>query len=201
MDQIEVIYERELRESSEALDYLTNHRGLSPEIVQDASLGYVAEPGIKEHEQFRGWISIPYFTPLGGLRYIRFRRLDAGKPKYKQPYGVKLVPYSLELLPAAQVFITEGEIDALTLQDMGHAAVALPGAKAWKKPWRWMFRECDLVSVIMDSDNDGQLAQEKILIQLEQAGIEARGIELPVGKDVNDLYVERREELEELIRL
>ena len=59
-------------------------RGISKELAQSFLLGTVVDP-IPEHEQFAGWLSIPYITALGHFAAVKFRRIDEGKPKYGQP--------------------------------------------------------------------------------------------------------------------
>jgi len=56
-----VQYNKDLNE--EAVAFLEG-RGISKEIADQYSLGYIKEP-FATHENYQGWLSIPYITVLG----------------------------------------------------------------------------------------------------------------------------------------
>ncbi len=84
-------YSQGLSEEAEA--YLAG-RGISRDVARRFELGTVVDP-INGHEEYQGWLSIPYLTALGACVSVKFRRLDDGKPKYGQPTGQKQHLYNV----------------------------------------------------------------------------------------------------------
>jgi twinkle protein len=91
------------------------------------------------------------------------------------------------------IIITEGEIDAMSAAQMtGYPAVSVPhgaesAVKHCKKCLKFL-ESFDTIYVVMDGDEVGQRAQEK-LMQLFKPG-KARSVTLPTGKkDANDMLV------------
>ena len=80
-----VQYNKDLNE--EAVAFLAG-RGISKEVADQYQLGYIKQP-FATHENYQGWLSIPYITVLGHCVGFKFRRLDDGKPKYGAPLGQK----------------------------------------------------------------------------------------------------------------
>jgi DNA primase len=115
------------------LGYLEG-RGISKQVADQFMLGTVVDPA-SGHEQFEGWLSIPYITALGMAVSVKFRRLDDGKPKYGQPTGQKLHLYNVAdvALDSSHIVVTEGELDAVIISGiLGIPAVGVPGVAAWK---------------------------------------------------------------------
>jgi DNA primase len=190
-------YVDQLWKAPEPFRWLRN-RGLSEDTIWEAQLGFVGvpEPG---DERFRGCVVFPYSDGRGNPRPPRFRHLDPRSPrKYDNRSGSKLHLYGVELTQEPVVYLAEGEIDALTLRQMGKAGIGVPGAKAFKREWRWLFRDCDLVVVVMDPDDEGEKAKARIAGQLSQV-VDVRKVVLPGTSDVNDLYRSDPKLLERLL--
>ena len=100
------------------LDYLAG-RGISETQAARYRLGTIVEP-INGHENYRGWLSIPYITALGLCVGFKFRRLDDSKPKYGSPLGQKSHLYNVSdlILDVGSMVICEGELDALILSSV-----------------------------------------------------------------------------------
>lgn len=174
-----------------AMAYLQG-RGLTSETIEAAKLGYSVDG------RFSDCIAIPYFDARGEWRLTRYRHLGDTLPKYEQPKGTSRHLYNVVASEEPRVAVCEGEFDALILGQIGWAAVAVPGAQAWQRGWRWLFRNCDLVVVITDADEAGDRAASKIAAQVGMVAPVER-IELPAGLDVSDLYLKDPDELGRLL--
>lgn len=178
--------------SDEAAAYLEG-RGISREIAQQFMLGSVSDP-INGHEQFNGWISIPYVTALGMCVSVKFRRLDDGKPKYGQPLGQKLHLYNVAdtLADSGRIVVTEGELDAVIVSGvLGIPAVGVPGVAAWKPFYTKLFTGFDTIYVVGDNDikedgsNPGAEFAKRVAGEINNSQI----VQLPAGMDITDFYL------------
>jgi len=163
-------------------------------------LGFVEKP-LKGDEDYVGCLTIPYFDGLGRERTMRFRPIaDRPHPqKYlsrpKDPAHLFGVQYS----DYPKVYITEGELDAIVLWQLGRKAVGVPGASLWKPVWKWLFRNTEEVVLIMDGDDAGQTGAGKIYRSLESINVPVRNVRPPGGHDVNSLFIADPKELERLL--
>jgi DNA primase len=182
-----------------AQNYLLG-RGISLAVADAYRLG-VVDGSIPEHASYKGWISIPYITRLGGVVSLKFRRLSGGEPKYLTPYPTRL--YNTMALDRAErlgyVAICEGEFDAIILDALcAIPAVAIPGVETWKAhpEWREMFTGFSRVLLFMDQDQDrpgpdgkvrnpGRELGNQLLSALDTAHL----VQLP-AKDVNEAYLQ-----------
>lgn len=193
----ETSYQDQLWNDAAAFGWL-RARGLEEDTIWVAGLGYVGSPQ-EGHERFKGAICIPYFDAQGRPYAPRFRHLGAGrKRKYDQETHAKGHPYGVDQSREPTVYVTEGEFDALILRQMGFSAVGIPGAQAWQRHWRMLFRDCDLVVIVMDPDEAGEKAKARIAGQLSQV-VDVRTVELPSGLDVNELYLKDPDNLRSLL--
>lgn len=181
----------------DALVYLQG-RGLSTSTVIDAKLGYCTSA---MSPRFGDSIAIPYFDAQHRHRATRYRHLRPGtRNKYDAPAGSSRHLYGVEAISSPVVYVTEGEFDSLILRQLGAAAVAIPGAQSWDRSWRWLFRDCDLVVVALDSDEEGTKAQRKVASQVATV-TEVETIDLPAGMDVTELWLTNPTELRRLMQL
>ncbi len=150
-------YERELWQAASYLE----GRGLSEEAAVSARLGVAFEPeGVFDNEGM--FLSIPYLTRAGvvDIRYRCLREHDhdaEGCGKYRTRLGQPGRLYGVEHLVSAGpwICVTEGELDTLTLHQMGYPAVGIPGAQSWKEHWRLLFEDFSRIIVFLDGDNAG----------------------------------------------
>ena|SRR5579872_861243 len=191
-------YELAMASDSQAQSY-TLGRGI-PATTRGAYRLGVVDGSIPEHASYRGWISIPYITKLGGVVSLKFRRLDGGEPKYISPYLTRI--YNALAFDKAEelgyIAITEGEFDAIILDGLcGIPAVAIPGVETWKAHPEWpeLFRGFSRVLVFKDQDEDREQADGKVrnpgrelAEQITRALDTAHVIDLP-AKDVNEAYL------------
>lgn len=177
----------------EATEKYLEGRGISKEVASQFSLGTVVEP-INGHEQFVGWLSIPYITAMGICAAVKFRRLDDGKPKYGQPLGQKTHIYNVvdTMANTPHIAICEGELDALVLSGVcNYPAVGIPGVAAWKPHFAKLFTGFDTVYVIGDNDikedgtNPGQEFSKRVAQEIQNSQM----VQLPPGMDINEFYL------------
>jgi DNA primase len=190
------------RRSQKATDWLRG-RGLTDDMIEEAELGYV------EGGRYRDSIAIPYTDAQGRYRYVRYRHLRPNPPaKYESPKGGGKHLYNVAATATADIIvITEGEFDSLIVRQLGIPAVAVTGTSGWERDWRWLFRDCDMVLVAMDravpdENPDAAAAEDKtrarILAQVGMVTI-AEPVELPVGLDITDWYLQDPQALKEAL--
>lgn len=178
-------------------------RGIGSLAAEGFRLGYVGKTAARSHQQFAGCLVIPYLTGLGAVRTLRFRRLDDQYPKYLSFRNDDRHVFGVRMTDNPRVFVTEGELDAMTIWQLDHDrmnVVAIPGAKMWRREWAYLFRNCDEVVLAIDNDGrwdekeargqGGQYLAAKMWRDLERLTA-VRRVPLPRGQDVNDVYLER----------
>lgn len=174
------------------LTYLEG-RGIPKEIAEQMTLGTVLDPA-EGHQDYVGWLSIPYLTAMGNCVAVKFRRIDDGKPKYGQPLGQKAHPYNVIdiLIQSPFAVICEGELDAVILSAIvGVPAVGIPGVAAWKPHFAKLFTGYDTVYIVGDNDakedgsNPGAEFARRVQSELTNGAI----VTLPPNMDINELYL------------
>lgn len=147
-------------------------------------LGEVPQDCDPEWQPYRGMLTIPYQVADGSVVNIRFRNLSSSGPKYLQLPGVSPGPYNLRALGASPdtVVITEGEIEALTLAELGIAAVGIPGVHVWKPFYARLFDGIPNVIVAGDPDDAGREFNATVQKSIPRA------MAMHMTKDINDTY-------------
>ena len=178
--------------SEEGIKFLAD-RGISKEIADQYLLGTIAVP-VAGHENYKGWLSIPYLTVMGHCVGFKFRRLDEGKPKYGAPLGQKGHLYNVSdiILSSEYIAVCEGELDTIIASAvLGIPAVGVPGVQAWKSHFTRMFTGYGRVYVIGDNDlkDDGTNPGAEFSRMVAQEIGNATIVSLPAGMDLNDLYL------------
>lgn len=145
-------------------------------------------PGEPEPEwaQYTGMLAIPYYTVEKQVVSIRFRTIDPDdrRPKYLQPPGSEITIYNMPALAkrSKTIIITEGEIDCMTLDKMGYAAIGMPGANSWKPHYARALDSYERVIVWGDPDEAGQKFNETIMASIRRA------TSAHLVADINDTY-------------
>lgn len=179
-------------------------RGIPRRVANQFSIGTVTEP-INGHEQFLGWLSIPYFSANGTCVCVKFRRLDEGKPKYGQPLGQKTHIYNVAdvVVDSGRIVICEGELDAVIVSGVcGIPAVGIPGVAAWKPFYTKLFNGFDTIYVVGDNDlkEDGTNPGAEFSRRVAGEVLNSQIVQLPPGMDVTDFYLANgKEELTKLL--
>ena len=178
--------------SAEAINFLAD-RGISKEVADQYLLGSIVLP-VAGHENYKGWLSIPYLTVMGHCVGFKFRRLDEGKPKYGAPLGQKGHLYNVSdiILSSEYIAVCEGELDTIIASAiLGVPAVGVPGVQAWKSHFTRMFTGYGRVYIIGDNDlkEDGSNPGAEFSRMVAQEVINSTIVSLPAGMDLNDLYL------------
>lgn len=175
-------------------------RGISPDAINQFQLGLDAESGR---------LTIPYLSPAGpwAVKYrciIDHNCKDAGHGKYLYDSGAGIHLFNASaLITADQAVVVEGEIDAISVTQLGLACVAYPGTAMWKANphWRFCFDSLTEVIVVADGDDVGRKAAREVADSLRVAvSADVRVVNLPDGQDSNS-YIHQFGELEYLERL
>ena len=185
-----VQYNKDLNE--EAVAFLAG-RGISKEVADQYQLGYIKQP-FATHENYQGWLSIPYITVLGHCVGFKFRRLDDGKPKYGAPLGQKGHLYNVSdiIVTSEYIAVCEGELDTIICSAvLGIPAVGVPGVAAWKPHFTKMFTGYGKIYIVGDNDikEDGSNPGAEFSRRVAQEVMNSSIVSLPAGLDLNDLYL------------
>lgn len=181
LEQATSEYQSQLPESPGESHLLA--RGISQEAIQHFRLGYVASP-ISGDERYRGRLVIPYLT-VSGVVQTRFRTTTDEDPKYLSSSGDSGRPFNVASLAEAGSFwiITEGEIDAITLWQLGYNAIGIPGRTMWDRLYVRLLRHRRVI-LLADGDKAGRELAEDVGNDLPGLTV----IHMPAGEDVNSMY-------------
>jgi DNA primase len=171
---------------SDAEEYLLSERHLTREALDSFCLGVVQNP-LKGDEEFAGRICIPYLT-AGGTVSLRFRACgdDGSGPKYLSRAGDPGRPYNVSVLRSdvLRVYITEGELDAITCWMAGLPAVGIRGATSWRNCYSRLFRWREVV-VLADGDTAGREFAAELTQKIDGCKI----MDMGESMDVNSYFV------------
>lgn len=179
-------YEMAALVSGEVEEYLAG-RGIESETARTFRLGLVDDP-LPGHGYYRGKLVIPFLHPTGYPLTVRFRRFagDEG-PKYLSMSDdpSRMFNVGAILRAGEEIHLTEGEFDAMILEQLGHPAVAVAGAQAWKPHYRTLLAGFTRVFIWGDGDDAGA----DLVNRVSRAVIRARGVRVPKGSDVTDVFL------------
>ncbi|PVU81342.1 hypothetical protein DDP54_15690 (plasmid) [Cellulomonas sp. WB94] len=150
--------------SAPAVEYLAG-RGISRDTAERFQLGFVTEP-VPGFERFMGMVAIPNIC--GGDRPhvvgIKFRRLpDEEGKKYDQPSQPTRMFNARAIDEADEVLcITEGELDAVILEQLGLHAIGVPGNTAWKAHYWRLLEGFPRLVLFRDNDDPGLVLEKEI---------------------------------------
>lgn len=170
-------------------------RGFDPEWLAERGFTLADE----DETPFGGrWIKFPY-PHRGGIWTHRYRRpLDGDEnwPKYWAPKGTGHHLYNPLLLGphSPEVWLVEGEFNALSLVTFDVPAIGVAGVNGFKRSWAYLFSEAD-VYIAFDNDEAGQKGAATLKGILPHAYI----LEVPPPHDINEWMTEDPEFLEEWI--
>lgn len=174
--------------------YLSEMRGIGDRVQNTFSVGY---------DKQKRAIALPWFNRAGELVNIKFRSVmdkrfwyyAGGQPVKFHLYGLHML-YRVPREKARRVFITESEIDALTLWDHGYAAIAMGGANLTGSQ-RELILQSPIEELVITTDNDKAGARiAECIVQQLSGYIWLKEVRLPVGvKDINDIPSENFQEI------
>lgn len=169
-------------------------RGITEDTAATARLGVVDEPLEFDSEATGNYLSIPYIARAGvvSLRYRCIREHNCndvhGHAKYRTRAGDRARIYGVEHLVSAgpAICVTEGELDALILAQLGYPAVAFPGAQTWKAHYRRLFEDFNRIVVFSDGDHAGKSFADSWLERFPRS---AEVAQMEDKEDVNSMYL------------
>lgn len=193
-----------LADHAEVYGWLSRERGLSLATIEKHKIGWAVgntllkvlrdkgfnDDQIKEcglfnekknwQEFFQGKVTIPY---LVNGQCIQIRGKDM-QGKYLTPPGDSTRLYNIDTTREAKnLIITEGELDALVLEQIGFNAVGCPGASAWQDPWNTYVEDVKRIYSCFDRDEAGDKGRKKLEKSL---GARVRHILMPEHDPVNE---------------
>lgn len=174
-------YHQGLLKDQDALDYLTG-RGITKESIKKFKLG------LSQDDDGR-WLTIPHFQKEE-LVNIKFRSLPPAKKDFRRVTGCPSILFNVDVLQEEkkEIFITEGELDAIALIQAGSENVVsgTTGAGSFDPEWIDQLRDFERVNIVYDADDKGQPGARKLAKRLGYN--RCFNIELPEGQDVNDYF-------------
>ena len=174
-------YRRALLEDQNTLEYLRK-RGFNSLTLEHFKLGLKRENGEK-------WLVIPHLLNEACVN-VKYRSLPPAEKTFRRLKGGKSVLFNIDSLDSEQdLFITEGETDAMTLWQHGweNTLGNTLGAGSFKGEWMDSLDNMEKIFIIYDSDEAGQEGALKLAKRL---GLDrCWNVVLPV-KDVNDYFRE-----------
>jgi twinkle protein len=173
-------YHQALLKDQAALSYLTG-RSITMESISRFKLGLQQENGTR-------WLSIPHFQGEI-LTNVKFRSLPPALKGFKRVPDCKSILFNADCLPGQkEVFITEGEIDAITLVQAGFKNVisGTTGAGNFDPQWIDQLKRLSKIFLCYDPDEKGQKGARSLAKRLGYN--RCLNVELPEGQDINDFF-------------
>jgi DNA-binding transcriptional ArsR family regulator len=141
-----------------------------------------------------GGIEIPYRDTNGNTVAIRYRLALEGANRFRWRQGDTPCLYGLWRLDdwefGSDLYLCEGETDALTLWHAGLPALGIPGATAWKPEWWRNLWEFGRIVIIPDADKAGEQMTERLVATCpDHLRERVQVLRLPESvKDANELW-------------
>ncbi len=173
-------YHQALLKDSAGLDYLRS-RGISPETADRFCLGLEQDKGMR-------WLSIPHFQK-GRLLNIKFRSMPPAEKTFRRIPGFRSILFNADCLAGKEeIFITEGELDAITLVQAGieNVVSGTTGAGSFEAEWIDQLKNVNRVYLVYDPDEPGQQGARSLAKRLGYS--RCLHVEMPEGIDVNAFF-------------
>ncbi len=175
---------RALTDSPVALERLQARKGWSRVALEQLGVGFDGKRLLFPiRDQSRKLLNIVKYAPNPKENECKSLALR-GRPR-----GLFPAPESLE---NPELWLVEGEPDAITGASLGLAAIGVPGVKGWKPQHAQRFAGRKVV-VCMDCDEPGRNVAERIACDLSDAEVEYRRVDLAPdrsdGFDLGDFLI------------
>lgn len=173
-------------------------KGFSYEEQEAAALAVKSQKG-NYYDQFRNRVIFPIIDLRGNVIGFGGRVLDDSKPKYLNSADTPVFKksrnlFSLNFAKQAKertLILAEGYMDVIAMNQAGFTnAVATLGTALTSEQARLISQYADDVIIAYDSDGPGQIATSKASRLFEEAGVEARVLELKDAKDPDE-YIKK----------
>ena len=189
-----ILYYKACHSKLAETDYHTQ-RGISQETANRFMLGYDSE-----YTQSTGgevWQAL--IIPTGKYSYVARNTNPQADAKSRYRKTGQATPLNWKALQTAQkpIFIVEGEIDALSIVEVGGEAIGLGSTANIDKfinNYVKQYKPAQPLVLALDNDEKGQQATEKLEEELDKLGVQTYRLN-PAGdhKDANEALVADRE--------
>ncbi|OHE16942.1 MAG: hypothetical protein A2X96_03665 [Syntrophobacterales bacterium GWC2_56_13] len=173
----------------DAMSYITETRRISIETVKAFNIG------LQIDKDGSRWLTIPHYEK-GKLINIKSRSLPPAEKTFRRVKDCRSILFNGDAIEAHgdQIYITEGEIDALTLSDQGIKNVAgiTTGAGSFDPSWIDQLQAVKKIILCYDNDkkadgtNPGQTGARETARRLGYD--RCFNVVLPDGQDINDFF-------------
>ena len=164
--------------TSKVSHYLQSERKLTPETIAAFNVGEVDSIKTKAGKDWKSdWIMFPY-SHAGKFIGIKYQsiHLSEGKKVVIPEYDCRPTLFGWRTIKSTDitVCITEGEIDAMSMYQYGHAALSVPFGGGVGDKQQWMENEYDnleqfkTIYICMDNDKEGEAAVEVLVERLDR---------------------------------
>lgn len=173
----------QLLSDKDATSYVTETRRISIETVKAFKVG------LQIDRDGRRWLTIPHFEK-GKLINIKFRSLPPAKKDFRRVKDCRSILFNADAIEAHkdELFITEGEIDALTLitHGMENVVGTTTGAGSFDPEWIDQLQAVKKIILCYDPDEPGQKGAREVARRLGYD--RCCNVVLPDGQDLNEYF-------------
>ena len=173
-----------LLSDKDALQYITRDRGISLETVK------VFKIGLQIDKEGGRWLTIPHYEK-GKLINIKSRSLPPAEKTFRRVKDCRSILFNGDAIEASkdEIYITEGEIDALTLWGKGIKNVVgvTTGAGSFDPSWIDQLQAVKKIILCYDPDEPGQKGAREAARRLGYD--RCFNVVLPDGQDVNEYFL------------
>lgn len=181
--------------------------GFKDEEIKECSLAGISQNG-RYYDYFRNRVIFPIIDTDGRVVAFGGRVMDDSKPKYLNSSDTPVFKKSRTLFAlnyaknaalgdasgadtTGKLIMCEGYMDVISLHKAGFGnAVATLGTAVTPEHARRISRYAKTVYLAYDSDSAGQNATKKAIKLLEEAGVEAKALEIKGAKDPDE-YIKK----------
>jgi twinkle protein len=167
----------------DAMNYITTTRGISLETVKAFKIGLQIDQGGSR------WLTIPHYEK-GELINIKSRSLPPAKRDWRRVKDCRSILLNGDAIETHgdEIYIAEGEIDALTLIDQGirNAVGITTGAGSFDPEWIDQLQAVKKIILCYDPDEAGQKGAREVARRLGYD--RCFNVVLPGGQDVNEYF-------------
>jgi twinkle protein len=167
----------------DAVNYITETRGISIETVKAFKIGLQID-----RDESR-WLTIPHYEK-GKLINIKSRSLPPVEKTFRRVKDCRSILFNGDAIETRgdEIYITEGELDALTLIDQGikNAVGITTGAGSFDPLWIDQLQAVKKIILCYDPDETGQKGSREAARRLGYD--RCFNVVLPDGQDVNEYF-------------
>jgi len=171
----------QLLSDKDGLEYITGTRGIRLETVKKFKIG------LQIDRNGDRWLTIPHYEK-DKLINIKSRSLPPAEKTFRRVKDCRSILFNGDVIEANKeaIFITEGEIDALTLIDQGVENVVgvTVGAGTFNPSWLDQLQAVKKIILVYDPDEPGQKGVREAARRLGYD--RCFNVVLPDGQDVNE---------------